>query len=74
MSGMILDIDLEDCDVFFNITREASKEDGAEVMVTRVEFRGIDITRGFNTRELSSIQLNVESELDDRFIARGRNR
>lgn len=74
MSGMILDIDLEDCDVFFNIMRETSKEDGAEVEVIRVEFRGIDITQGFKKKELFSIQLSVESELDDRFMARGRNR
>lgn len=74
MSGMILDIDLEDCDVFFNITREASHEDGAEIEVVRVEFRGIDITQGFKPREMSSIQLSVESELDDRYMARGRNR
>ena len=66
MSGTVLNVELQDVDVSYLVTKEPSRDDSPEVEITKVEFRGVDITRLLKRKELLSIQCDVECEVEKR--------
>ena len=61
----VLNVELQDVDVEYSLLQALTATDFSEVEITKVTFRGVDITRKLKRKEISSIALDIENDLDN---------
>ena len=67
----VLNVELQDVDVEYSVLQAPTATDFSEVEITKVTFRGVDITRKLKRKEISSIALDIENDLDNIPLSKG---